>query len=362
MLDYKKTYTLPFKFVIPNYIDEFLKKRSITKFWVKYIKRYLYILFKGQQSLEILKISKEHKDILWINFSAPSIGDSLMDLSSRALLSDRRVDLLTDKKNVNLYHEDWVFSSVHTNPKDVNKKSYDLVIIDSYSTRSIKMKTQVTTLTPYIGMYGYFNGPEVNRVLFSFHKMNSLLGYIKSESDINKVAKSSISISYNDQKLIQKLSLPDEYIAIALGGEWSYRTYDNWPEVIKKLLIKDNNLKIILLGSENANAIEKKIIEIFPSLNVMSYVAKFTFNQTSEIINQAKLLICCDGGLMHAANAVETPIIPLFARLQEQMQLTSSIKAFPIFDPTNVNNILVKDIIQKYNEATKLDHNHPRDG
>ena len=108
--------------------------------------------------------------------------------------------------------------------------------------------------------------------------------------------------------------------------------------------------------------IEKTILEFFPSLNVISYVAKFTFNQTAEIINQAKLLICCDGGLMHAANAVETPIIPLFARLQEQMQLTSSIKAFPIFDPTNVNNILVKDIIQKYNEATKLDHNHPRDG
>ena len=98
-----------------------------------------------------------------------------MDLSSRSLLSDRKVDLLTDKKNVNLYHEDWVFSSVYTNPKDLNNKSYDLVIIDSYSTRSIKIKTQVTRLTPYIGMYGYFNGPEVNRVLFSFHKMNSLL-------------------------------------------------------------------------------------------------------------------------------------------------------------------------------------------
>ena len=88
----------------------------------------------------------------------------------------------------------------------------------------------------------------------------------------------------------------------------------------------------------------------------MSYVAKFTFNQTTEIINQAKLLICCDGGLMHAANAVETPIIPLFARLQEQMQLTSSIKAFPIFDPTNVNNILVKAEGKKlYFSATNLE-------
>ena len=32
-------------------------------------------------------------------------------------------------------------------------------------------------------MFGFYNGPEVNRVLFSFHRMNSLLGYIKSENE-----------------------------------------------------------------------------------------------------------------------------------------------------------------------------------
>ena len=63
---------------------------------------------------------------------------------------------------------------------------------------------------------------------------------------------------------------------------------------------------------------------------------------------------------MHSANAVKTPIISLFARLDANMQLTESICAFPLFDKRDVNNILVEDIIQKYNEASKiLDNRHP---
>jgi len=87
---------------------------------------------------------------------------------------------------------------------------------------------------------------------------------------------------------------------------------------------------------------------------VYNYVAKFSFNQTAEIISQAKILLCCDGGLMHSANAVNTPIVALFARLTAQMQLTKSCKSLPLFDSTDVNNISVEDIILKYNEAANF--------
>ena len=89
MLGFKKTYILPFKFDIPNYAKEFLEKKSFIKLWIKFIKRYLYIHLKGQNSLEIYNILPEHKDILWINISAPSLGDSLTDLSSRIMLNGR---------------------------------------------------------------------------------------------------------------------------------------------------------------------------------------------------------------------------------------------------------------------------------
>ena len=358
MLEHKKTYTLPFKFEIPNYTNEFLEKRSTIKSWIKYVKRYLYILFKGQHSLEIFQISDKHINILWINFSAPSLGDSLMDLSSRVLLFDKKVDLLTDKKNAHLHNNDLSFSSVFTNKKEVVNKIYDLVIVDSYSTKSIKIKTDVAFFVPFVGLYGYYNGPEVNRVLFSFHQINNLLGYLHTENEVNERAKSSISISAHDIKIIESLKLPKNFIAIVIGGEWEYRTYNNWCKVIEKLLLIDNNLKIILLGSENAKEAEEEIFKNIASSNLLSYVTKFSFNQTAQIISHANYLFCCDGGLMHAANAVDTKIIPLFARLQAELQLTISCKSFPLFDLFDVNNISVEDVILKYTEATNSDHNH----
>ena len=359
MLGFEKTHTFPFKFDIPNYTKEFLKKESVIKCWFKFIKRQIFITLKKQKSLEITNILPEHKNILWINISAPSLGDSLMDLSSRVLLKDRKVDLFTDNKNSELYQDDAIFSAVFTNTKEVNK--YDLVIIDSYSTRSIKVKVQVAPLTPFVGMFGCYNGPEVNRVLFSFHQMNNLLDYRKGEVEVNKIAKTSISISTKDQKFVNQAKLPSNYIAIALGGEWNYRTYNNWDKVIEELIRKDNNLNIILIGSENAKDYAKTILGKFSHANVFSCVAKFTFNQTAQIINQAEILLCCDGGLMHAANAFNTIIVPLFAYLNEDMQLTESNFAYTLFDKRDVNNIRVQDILQKYNEASNFADIHPRD-
>ena len=358
MLDYRKIYTLPFKFEIPNYSKAFLKETSLIKRWLKYIKRYIYIVIKRQHKLEVFKILPQYKKILWINVSAPSLGDSLMDLSSRFLLNDYKVDLFTDKKNSDLYKDDFKFSRIITDINQVVDSKYDLVILDSYSTRSIQAKVKLAPLTPFIGMFGYYNGPEVNRVLFSFHQMNNLLGYVKNENEINKIARTSISISSSDQKLIQKTKLPSNFIAIAIGGEWEHRTYNKWDCVIEKLISKDNNINIVLIGSDNAKDNAKAIFEKFGNYNIFDCVAKFTFKQTVEIINQAKIIFCCDGGLMHSANAVKTPIISLFARLEAHMQLTESICAFSLFDKTDVNNILVDDILIKYNDAYKTVENH----
>jgi len=362
MSRFNETYVLPFKFDIPNYTKEYIEKKSPFGRWLKFYKRYLYIILNRQKSLEIDNILPEHKDILWINISAPSLGDSLMDLSSRTMLIGRKVDLFTDKRNSELYKDDFLFSKVFTEIKQVNECSYDLVILDSYSTRSINMKAKIANSTPFVGMFGYYNGSEVHRVLFSFHQMNNLLGYVKAEDEINKIARASLSISNGDEKLIQKTRLPSSFIAFAIGGKWDYRVYNNWDCVIEKLISIDNQINIVLVGSDNAKDIAKAIFEKFSKRNIINCVAKFTFKQTAEIINQAEMLFCCDGGLMHPANALKTPIIGLFARHEPHMLLTESICAFSLFDKRDVNNILVEDIVLKYNEASNFVDNHPLDG
>jgi heptosyltransferase-2 len=301
-----------------------------------------------------------HKNILWINISAPSLGDSLMDLSSRILLKERNVDLFTHKKNADLYRSDKVFRNIYTNKNKFNPLQYDLVIIDSYSTRSISIKAKIAPLIAFVGLYGYFNGPEVNRVLFSFHRLNQLLSYRYSKSEINKIARVSIGISTADEVLIQKENLPSSYVAIAIGGEWSHRTYNNWSELIDKLIKKNSKVNLVFVGSKNAKESAQVLTKSFPQNNIFNCVSKFTFSQTAQIIKGANLLICCDGGLMHSANAVKTPIIPLFARLTPVMQLTDAVQAFPLFDNTNVNNISVEEILLKYSEAINSLNTNPK--
>lgn len=352
--EFKRTYNLPFKHLIPNYTAAFLKQKHLIFRWFKFAKRYFYIILKKQKSLEIYEILNNHKNILWINLSAISFGDSLMDLSGRVLLSNKNIDLYTHSKNAPLYRSDHIFNNIFINIDELVNVNYDLVIIDSYSTRSMKIKAKVVPDVSFVGVYGFFNGPEVNRVLFSFHQINNLLGYLKSADEINKLAISSISISNNDKFSILDLKLPKNYIAIAIGGEWLNRTYNRWIEVIQGLLEYDPSLNIVILGSSNGKEVAKKIIKMFPSEIVFDCVNKFSFCQTTEIIKRSSILICCDGGLMHAANASKKTMIVLLARLTSEMQLTPLSKYFALYDKDNVNNISASRVINKYKEVINL--------
>jgi len=351
MLGFERTFTFPFSVDIPSYTTAYLQSTPKLKRGLKFFKRYLYIVFKGQVSLEVHRISSKHKNILWINMSAPSLGDSLMDLSSRTLLKGRRIDLFTDKQNAHIYKEDAFFSSVMFDESMLADINYDLVIIDSYSTRSIRVKTKWQSKKEFVGMYGFYNGPEVNRVLFSFHRMNFLLGGLLSENEINSVAMPAITVSRADKNIVGDSNLPDLYIAIAIGGEWDYRTYSYWEQVIQMLFEDDGELNIVLIGSGNGVVEAKQLLARFSTDRLFNAVSKFTFNQAAQVIKQAQVLLCCDGGLMHAANAVDTPVVALFARLTAEMQLTKASSAHYLYDRESVRNIKPEDVFKQYSRG-----------
>ena len=171
MLDFHRTHSLPFKYSIPNYISIHLQKVKLYSRALKFLRRYLYLIFLRQKNLEISRILPSHQKILWINVSAPSLGDSLMDLSSRRLLTGKTIDLYTDEKNSNLYLNDKYFNKIFSNFNNLSTHEYDLVILDSFSSRTIKIKAKIAPKIVFVGMFGYFNGPEVNRIFYSFHQM-----------------------------------------------------------------------------------------------------------------------------------------------------------------------------------------------
>ncbi|WP_435189479.1 glycosyltransferase family 9 protein [Pseudothioglobus sp. nBUS_23] len=357
-MEFERTYTLPFINSIANLKDEHFRNKNIFKRYIKFLKRLIYISVKHQKTKEIFEILPIHQNILWINLSAPSLGDSLMDLSSRILLKGRKIDLFTDKKNYHLYLDDEVFSGIFTNTKELEKEKYDLVILDSYSSRTIKAKSNLAKKTPYVSMYGYFNGPEVNRILFSFYQMNHLLGYVKSEGEIHEIAKNLISISDLDKIIVQDL-VPSDYVAIVLGGEWKYKTYSRWNDLI--LNIKDyNKTNFIFIGSKNATDDARQITKRLSNEKFLDLTGRLTFNQSVEVINKSRLTLCCDGGLFHGATAIQANIIVLLARLAPEMLTTKRTKISYLYDESNVNNISIDSILEKYYEKVNLFDNHPQ--
>ena len=356
MFDFRKTYSLPFKYKIPNYIDIHLKEVNKFKRFLKFSKRYLFILIKGQKNLEVFSIQPKHKKILWINISAPSLGDSLMDLSSRIMLKDKNVDLFTDIKNAHIYANDEFFNNIYTIEGEVKNHYYDLVILDSYSSRTVSIKSNILPTTSYVGMFGFFNGPEVNRTLFSFHQMNHLLAYPKSEEEINKISNNIITISNKDKKIVREI-IPKIYITIVVGGEWKYKIYKKWGDLIEEIISGNEKISIVLIGSKNAQNESKELLERFDSDQFFNLVSKLSFNQTAEVIKQSQVVICCDGGLMHAATAVGASIIAILARLSPEM-LFANANSLSLFDNKDVNNINVEDILLEYDKLTSLFDNH----
>ena len=91
----------------------------------------------------------------------------------------------------------------------------------------------------------------------------------------------------------------------------------------------------------------------FPKHHILDCVGKYSFKETAKIISKSNIFIGCDGGLMHVANCFERILVPLFARLEPNMQLTESIVAFSAYDKDDVSNISVDAVMRNFDRAFK---------
>jgi len=286
------TYRLPTKFwEVPSGRDNFLKEKEYLrpKWIIKYLKRKLFCWFFIQKfgRVKMLnKIEREHKKILWINWAAPSLGDSLMDLSARIMLKGKDVVLLTHPKNSTLYKRDEILSSVYDCPKvllnEHGKDAFDIVICDAFSPRVFKQKRVVAPNVPFVGIYGYLNGFEVHRTYFAFSRMAELVDLPKDKLGSYQVK----PLLYNVRTDKFKRS-----VAIAVGGEWDFRTYDKWLPLVDSLL--NSGFQVGLFGSKNggedANLIENK------NKTVKNFVGKKNLTETINELSKYELFIGADG-------------------------------------------------------------------
>ena len=330
---------------VPSNQAYFLKHEGWKIRWVfKYLKRKFFMKLALQERLIVDAIPRNTKRILWINLSATSLGDSIMDLSGRVLLEEFEVDLLTDVKNYGLYQNDMFFKKVFHRVIDARSAhlyhAYDLIIIDAFSPKIISIKKEIAPLTPFLGMWSYLNGFETHRTVFSFVRIEWLLGHHSSKG---QPILPILAIS-NFYEISNKSNKP--LVAFVVGAEWKFRHYDKWSAVISEL---KNDYQVVLIGSSNGVQEAAEIISIFP--DCLNFVGICSLSETVSIISQAKVIFAADGGLWHVACALNKPTIALFAAMplfnDSGMRVNRDTKAMvceTLYDDVQVSNIAPSEI------------------
>lgn len=294
------------------------------------------------------RIEARHRRILWVNLAAPSLGDSLMDLAARTLLYDKDLILLTHPKNAQLYKDDRFFSEVYTSARCVRKafqsKPFDLVICDAFSPRVMLKKVFAAPRVDFVGLYGFINGFEVHRTYFAFARMRDLVA-VDELNSVDKLHCPTISVP----DLLQDRLEVD--VCIAVGGEWSFRTYNDWYAVTDWLISR--GYSVSLVGSENGVQEAKKIEEKFPL--VRSSVGKLSLREVVSEISRSKFFIGADGGLWHIACAIPIPTVVLFADChmfdKEGNRVTRETKDMiceTLYDDVQVSSIDSSEVVEAF--------------
>ena len=294
---------------VPSDLSRFASSAIYDLHWtLKLFRRKLLVLILRSRLGKKLEFIEPSQDkILWISVCAPSLGDVLMDVSARTLLQGRRVDLLTSPLASELLSRDAFFDRVTSSLLEAKswneKKKYDLIILDSFSSRSVTAKCMVCPGVPIVSLFEYINGFEVHRIKYSFARMRYLLRLEASEIHLPQL------VCKNDEA-VTNAGVFD--IAIAVGGNWAFRDYGSWFYVIEAILQKFPEMQINLVGSENGKETAEEIIKAFPTVH--SSVGQKSIEDTAMLIKKSRIFLGADGGLWHVSWSVGVSSVCLFSR------------------------------------------------
>lgn len=341
------TWLPPFPQALPSSVDTFVQTTTPWRAARRRFMRELNLAWHGQRPLLRAHIDPDrHRRILWIHHGTPQVGDSLTDLAARTLFKGRveRLDLLTDAHLLQLYRADQMFSTVASNPDEL-AGPYDLVLLHSASSRSVKAKFSHYRETPFAHVHGYFTGPEFNRTLFGYYRMAQLLRLPLSETEIERSACPSMWASADEEAAIDALRLPSDAVAVALGGVRDSRTYQQWPQVLGHLVAAGVKRPVVLIGSENGLAMRDRIVAACPSLTLVDRVARHTLGEVQALMRRCRLVVCADGGLLHLAHTARVPVVTLFAGIIEpRFRLTSANRTRWLYGAEGVNDVPADDL------------------
>ena len=335
------TWQPPFDWPLPSSAAQYAASHSPWQAARRRAVRALNLALHGQSGLERERIDPAvHRRILWIHQGTPQVGDSLMDLAARVLLHRRgaRLDLLTEAHLLPLYRSDAVFANVASSARELPAGGYDLVMLHSMSSRSVRDKLRHFRRVPFVHVQGCYTGPEFNRTLFGFYQLAQLMGL--PGAALETMARPTMQPSHAEHAAIAALAIPPGAIAVALGGVRDWRTYTRWTDVLRGLAATGRVPHVVLVGADNGLAMRDAIVAAEIGLPLIDRVGRHSLGEVQELIGRCALALCADGGLLHVAHTTDTPVVALFAgEILPALRVTSANRTTCLHGPVKVDDI-----------------------
>jgi heptosyltransferase-2 len=344
----EETWQPPFPQALPSSVDAYAKHISVWKVARRRAMRSLNLRLHGQTPQLRTHIDPAvHRRLLWIHHGTPQVGDSLTDLAARELMRGRfeRIDLLTDAHLLQLYRCDEVFTQVAATPAELPGR-YDLILLHSASSRSVKDKLAHYRKVPFAHVYGFYTGPELNRTLFGYYRIAQLLGSDMPGQEIEHMACPSMRACAAEEAAVARLKLPADAIVMAIGGVRDWCTYQQWPQVLRGLHQEGERRPVVLIGSDNGLAMRDQIVAANTGMVLIDRVAQHTLGEVQALMRRGALVVCADGGLLHLAHTARVPVVALFAGISEpRFRLTSANSTRWLYGANWVNDVPAVDLV-----------------
>jgi len=348
----------PFDWDVALDLSPIAGKSSMSLLWRKW-RPTVAMAWHGQFRLQEPAIGHRHRRILWIYKGTPQVGDSLMDLSSRVLLRNagHEVDLYTDAHLHRLYEADDVFGKVSSDPDDFAGRPYDLAILDSFKGRCLDAKLRRWKALPFVTMRGFFNGPEFNRTLCSFFRMQQLLGLPVNEAETAHRALPHLCAGAADEEMAAALQVPRGALAFALGGAQPERTYMLWDRVMLRLAREHRLPAVVLLGAANGKAMRDRVLDTLAGTDIaiVDCVDRTTLTQAYAVLRRCSLAVAADGGLLHLAHAARLPTVALFDdKIAPALRLTAANRSLALQSAGEISALAEADVAEAIDRALRI--------
>lgn len=307
--------------------DAYLDHVGYGKAVRRAVSRRFAFWLSGQDRFRLDRIPAGVRRILWIYFGENQIGDALMDLAPRSLLSEAglQVDLFTSPLVATLFEGDPWLGRVGSDASDFTGIDYDCAIVLSNKSRPLQPKIRHFLGLPWVSLHGYFTGPNFHRGAFGAQRLADLLGQSINDDEMARHARQKLGPP-SEAKAGRAAGLRDA-VALVVGGVRGDRVYEHWAPVIRELTAAGHG-RFALVGSDNGRRQAEALIGSLPQADIADFTGRLTLAQTRAVLNATPVVACADGGLMHLALTVRTAVAPLFtAQIAPEWRLPPSVTA-----------------------------------